>query len=154
MNASKRVEGLTAIVTAGGQGIGEAISKTLAREGARVAVADRNVGEATRVVAEITAAGGTAIMIEIDATKAASVARMVEITQAKWGAIDILVNGAGGFTRFATIADISEEEWDDAERLERVLRGAFGLGEIPADSPIYEDSSFEPATKAHADSRS
>jgi NAD(P)-dependent dehydrogenase (short-subunit alcohol dehydrogenase family) len=117
------VEGLTAIVTAGGQGIGEAISKTLAREGARVAVADRNVREATRVVAEITAAGGTAIMIEIDATKADSAARMVEMTQKQWGAIDILVNGAGGFTRFATIADISEEEWDHVIALN--LKSAF-----------------------------
>ena len=119
----RRVAGRTAIVTAGGQGIGAAISRTLAREGARVAVADRNQPEATRVVGEITAAGGTAMMIAIDATKADSVAQMTQAVLALWGQVDILVNGAGGFTRIAPIADISEEEWDHVINLN--LKSAF-----------------------------
>jgi 3-oxoacyl-[acyl-carrier protein] reductase len=123
MESNQRVAGRTAIVTAGGQGLGEAISKTLAREGARVAVADRNIGEASRVVGEISAAGGSAVMIEVDATSAASVARMTDEVLGQWGAIDILVNGAGGFDRFAPITDISEDEWDRVIDLN--LKSAF-----------------------------
>lgn len=123
MESAKRVAGRIAVVTAGGQGLGEAISKTLAREGARVAVADRNVAQASRVVDEIAAAGGSAMVIEVDATSAVSVARLVDAVLKQWGVIDILVNGAGGFTRFAPITDISEDEWDQVIALN--LKSAF-----------------------------
>jgi len=120
---SKRVDGLVAIVTAGGAGLGEAIAKTLAAEGAKVAVADFNATEAKRVVAEISAAGHTALMVEVDATNAASVQKMVDAAVARFGPIDILVNAAGGFTKFTPIAETTEEDWDHVINLN--LKSAF-----------------------------
>ena len=74
------------------------------------------------------------------------------------GILTVDVEHDGSVFREALVAFIKEEELEDAQRVERVLRGAFGLGEIPADSPIYElneESSFEPVvTKAQAASRS
>ena len=85
------------------------------------------------------------VVVPFEAVKA------VELLDA--GILTVDVEHRGKRLREALVAFISEEELDDARRLERVLRGAFGLGEIPADSPFYE-SSFEPVTKAHADARS
>jgi NAD(P)-dependent dehydrogenase (short-subunit alcohol dehydrogenase family) len=112
MESQGRLAGHVAIVTAGGQGIGEAIAKTFAREGARVAVADLNRAEAERVAGEITAAKGDAFAIEVDATKTAAVEAMVKSVLDRWATVDILVNAAGGFHRLAPITDITDEEWD------------------------------------------
>ena len=112
MGAAARFAGRVAIVTAGGQGIGEAAAKALASEGASVAVVDINLAEATRVGNEIEAAGGTALVLQVDVTRSAQVTKMVKAVSDRWGTVDILINGAGGFHRFAPITDISEEEWD------------------------------------------
>jgi NAD(P)-dependent dehydrogenase (short-subunit alcohol dehydrogenase family) len=112
MAQSGRLAGHVAIVTAGGQGIGEAISKTFAREGARVAVVDLNRAEAERVAGEIAKAQGDAVALEVDVTRTAAVEAMVKTVLERWGTVDILVNGAGGFHRLAPITDITDEEWD------------------------------------------
>ncbi|HEY4372234.1 MAG TPA: SDR family NAD(P)-dependent oxidoreductase [Burkholderiales bacterium] len=120
---SKRVEGLVAIVTAAGAGLGEAIAKTLGAEGASVAVADFNHADAQRVAGEISAAGSCARAFEVDATRAASVQAMADAAIAQWGRVDILVNCAGGFTKFTPIADTTEEDWDHVIALN--LKSAF-----------------------------
>jgi len=112
MAGTGKLSGLTAIVTAAGQGLGEAIAKTYAREGAAVAVVDINLPEAQRVGAEIEAAGGSALVLQADVTRSQEVTAMVKAVVDRWGTVDILVNGAGGFHRLAPITDISEEEWD------------------------------------------
>jgi len=112
MAGTGKLSGSTAIVTAAGQGLGEAIAKTFAREGAAVAVVDINLPEAQRVGAEIEAAGGSALVLQADVTQSREVTAMVKAVVDRWGTVDILVNGAGGFHRFAPITDISEEEWD------------------------------------------
>ncbi|MDB5902697.1 MAG: hypothetical protein JWM26_1575 [Betaproteobacteria bacterium] len=109
MAQSGRLAGHVAIVTAAGQGIGEAIAKTFAREGARVAVVDLNRAEAERVAAAI---GASAFAIEADVTRTPVVDAMVKAVVERWGSVDILVNAAGGFHRLAPITDISDEEWD------------------------------------------
>ncbi|MBI2291221.1 MAG: SDR family oxidoreductase [Betaproteobacteria bacterium] len=123
MAATGRLSGLTAIVTAAGQGLGEAIAKTFAREGAGVAVVDINLPEAQRVGAEIEAAGGAALVLQADVTRSQEVAAMVKAVVDRWETVDILVNGAGGFDRLAPITDISEEEWDRVINLN--LKTAF-----------------------------
>ena len=117
MTQAGRLAGHVAIVTAGGQGIGEAIAKTFAREGARVAVVDLNGGEAERVAREINAAKGEAVALETDVTVTEAVAKMVKSVLERWGTIDVLVNAAGGFHRLAPITDISDEEWDTVMRV-------------------------------------
>ncbi|MGZ5712028.1 MAG: SDR family NAD(P)-dependent oxidoreductase, partial [Burkholderiales bacterium] len=85
------------IVTAGGQGIGEAIAKTFAREGASVAVVDLDGNEAERVTAAIAADGGDAVALATDVTRTDAVNAMVEKVLSRWHTVDILVNAAGGF---------------------------------------------------------
>jgi len=109
MSQSGRLAGHGAIVTSGGQGIGEAIAKTFAREGAKVAVVDMNRTEAERVAGEI---GAEAIALDADVTHTAAVEAMVKTVLERWGTVDILVNAAGGFHRLAPITDITDEEWD------------------------------------------
>lgn len=112
MARSGRLAGAIAIVTAGGQGIGEAIAKTFAREGSSVAVVDLNGKDAERVAEDITAAGGDALALTTDVTRTDAVNAMVETVLSRWHAVDILVNAAGGFHRLAPITDITDEEWD------------------------------------------
>jgi len=110
--AAGRLAGEVAVVTAGGQGLGETIAKTFAREGASVAVVDIDLSGAQRVGAEIEARGGSALALRIDVTKSSEVAAMIQAVLERWGTIDILVNGAGGFHKFAPITEIEEEDWD------------------------------------------
>jgi 3-oxoacyl-[acyl-carrier protein] reductase len=112
MARSGRLAGSIAIVTAGGQGIGEAIARTFAREGASVAVADLNRTEAERVANGIKATGSDAFALEFDATRTDAVNNMVKTVLERCGTVDILVNAAGGFHRLAPITDITDEEWD------------------------------------------
>ena len=109
---SGRLNGSIVIVTAGGQGIGESISKTFAREGASVAVVDVNATEAERVTREIEAAGGKAMALQTDVTLTEAVAGMVKAVVDRWGTVDVLVNAAGGFHQLAMITEITDEEWD------------------------------------------
>ena len=100
-----------AIVTGGGGGIGSAIAKRLASEGAKIAVADLDTAAAQACAAAIAAKGGPAIPITADVTKKASVQQMVQDTLARWHRIDILINVAGGADR-KNVVDVTAEEWD------------------------------------------
>jgi len=112
MAQTGRLSGAVAIVTAGGQGIGEAIARSFAREGASVAVVDINRAEAERVAREIEAAKGKALALDTDVTRTDAVTDMVKKVIERWGTIDILVNAAGGFHRLSQITEITDEEWD------------------------------------------
>ena len=107
-----RLEGSVAIVTAGGQGIGDTIAQLFAREGASVAVVDMNKTEAERVAATITAAGGKAFAHVADVSRTETVNAMVKAVVERYGTVDILVNAAGGFHQLAPITEITDEEWD------------------------------------------
>jgi NAD(P)-dependent dehydrogenase (short-subunit alcohol dehydrogenase family) len=98
-----RLEGKTAIVTGGGSGIGRAICRRFAAEGASVVVADVVGERAEEVAAEI---GGRAV--QADVKVAADVARMVEAAER----VDVLVNNAGYGTA-NDLLEIDEESWDD-----------------------------------------
>ena len=118
-----RLTGATAIVTGASAGIGEAIARTFAREGAAVAIVSRNVSEANRVAAQIGEAGGAALVVPADVTKAVDVEGMVKTVLDRWGTIDVLVNGVGGWQRLAPVTKIEEEEWDRVIALN--LKSAF-----------------------------
>jgi 3-oxoacyl-[acyl-carrier protein] reductase len=93
---SKRLQGKTALVTGASRGIGAAIAKRLAADGANVAITyARGADAASAVVKEIERAGGTAIAIQADATKPEAVQAAVEKVVSAFGKLDILVNNAG-----------------------------------------------------------
>ena len=92
-----QLDGSVAIVTGAGRGIGRAIARVYAAEGAQVAVVSRTAGTVDEVVAGITDAGGTAIGITCDVGMKDEVFSAVERTIATFGRVDILVNNAQGF---------------------------------------------------------
>src|ERR1700680_2626063 len=93
---SKNLEGKIALVTGGSRGIGAAIAKRLAADGANVAITySKDADAAASVVKEIERAGQKAIAIQADAADADAVKAAVEKTFATFGRLDVLVNNAG-----------------------------------------------------------
>src|SRR5438034_722636 len=93
---SKKLEGKIALITGGSRGIGAAIAKRLAADGANVAITyTKGADAAASVVKEIERAGRKAIAIQADATNAGAVEAAVEKTVATFGRLDVLVNNAG-----------------------------------------------------------
>jgi 3-oxoacyl-[acyl-carrier protein] reductase len=90
------LSGKVAIVTGASKGIGAAIAKRLAADGARVVVNyARSVADADAVVHAITAAGGSAVAVKADLADPAQIASLVDAAMAAYGRLDILVNNAG-----------------------------------------------------------
>src|ERR1700740_2087611 len=93
---SKKLEGKSALVTGGSRGIGAAIAKRLAWDGANVAITyTKGADAAASVVKDIGRGGRKAIAIQADAADADAVEAAVEKTVATFGRLDILVNNAG-----------------------------------------------------------
>lgn len=105
-------EGKVAIVTGGGSGIGEAICKQLAANGAKVVVTDLNVAGAERVVDEITAAGGTAAPFEQNTAVAEENRAAVEFAVETYGSLNYAVNNAGIGGAQAPAGEVDLADWD------------------------------------------
>lgn len=101
------LDGRTAFVTGGSQGIGREIARTLAAEGADVAVAARGEG-IHETAADI---GDRALAVETDVTEESAVQSAIETTVAEFGGLDILVNNAGIAGPTARVEDVTVEEW-------------------------------------------
>ena len=90
-----RVANKVALVTGAASGMGAATARLLAREGAKVAVADMLEAEGKAVVAEITGTGGTAMFVRLDVTEEPEWEAAVGGVVGAWGRLDVLVNNAG-----------------------------------------------------------
>lgn len=108
----KGIRGAVAIVTGAAQGNGRAIALGLAREGARVACCDLQVGAVQDLAAAINAEGGEAIGLELDVAEAASCADAARAVAAGLGPTAILVNNAGIIRRTPPDAEGFAADWD------------------------------------------
>jgi 3-oxoacyl-[acyl-carrier protein] reductase len=118
----QNLEGKTAFVTGASQGIGRACALTLAKLGARVALAARNEGSLEAVAAEIAAAGGQAKPFLMDVSDEISIQSAAKAAIAHFGSIDILVNNAG-ITRDTLLLRMKRADWDAV--MTTNLTGAF-----------------------------
>ena len=110
---AKLLEGRVALVTGGGTGIGAAIAKRFAREGARVVICGRRAELLERVVKEIEVAGGSADAVPTDLTREESVRAFVRDAAERCGRLDVLVNNAVQMV-IKPIADMSLDDWRES----------------------------------------
>jgi NAD(P)-dependent dehydrogenase (short-subunit alcohol dehydrogenase family) len=128
---SARLAEKVAFVTGASRGIGEAIARRFASEGARVALAARNEAACQRIAREIERDGGTALPLGCDVTLPVSVSNAIAATVARWGRIHVLVNsaGLGGTT---PIEEADDSRWNsivstNLTAVFRVTREALGF---------------------------
>ena len=118
-----RLERKIAIVTGGGTGIGEAIAKVFAREGATVAITGRRKDQLERVVGDIERKGGQALALPGSVTSESDVQEAVATTVRSFGRLDILVNNAGNLFHTARLHETTDQIWD--ETFDVFMKGTF-----------------------------
>jgi NAD(P)-dependent dehydrogenase (short-subunit alcohol dehydrogenase family) len=121
--ASTRLSGKVALITGGSRGIGRAIARAYAREGAKVFICARNQTEVDRVVSEICGAGGQSDGSAGDIGKLEDARRIVQAAAQHFGGIDVLVNNASLLGPRVHIASYPPEAWEEVLRVN--LTGLF-----------------------------
>jgi short-subunit dehydrogenase len=111
-----------AIVTGGASGLGKASAKLLAREGAKVIIADNDKNHTKEVVDLIQAEGGIAVAFDCDVSQSAQVSQLVEFTIDQFKSIDVLMHGAGICPRMPYL-EMTDDEWSRVLRIN--LDGTF-----------------------------
>jgi 3-oxoacyl-[acyl-carrier protein] reductase len=117
-----RLRAKTAIVTGAAQGIGAAVARAFAEEGARLCAVDLRLDGAEALAAKLRAGGADAMAVACDVARRDQVDAMVDAATRRFGSIDILVNNAG-ITRPAMLHKMSEAQWDEVIAVH--LKGCF-----------------------------
>lgn len=117
-----KLTGQIALVTGAGRGIGRAIARTLASEGATLVLAARTVSELDRVRDEIEAGGAKALVVRADVTREKDVEKLFGEVRSRYDRLDILVNNAG-IGRFVNVRDMNVDDFDAMWALN--MRGLF-----------------------------
>ncbi len=120
----KVLEGKVAIVTGSGRGIGEAVARAYAAQGAKGVVADMNRENAEMVAADIRKQGGQAMAVACNVAERAQVDQMAAEVKAKFGPVDVLVNNAG-ITRTAMLHKMTPQQWNEVIGVH--LTGSFNM---------------------------
>src|ERR1700719_2377743 len=132
-----RLSNQVAIVTGAGRNIGAEISKTLATEGAKVALVDLAKSRGEKVAAEILNAGGEAAAFAADVAIEADIARAAAAVVKRWGRVDILINNAA-ISDNKSILDITKEQWDAVIAV--TLTGPFLMSQHAARQMVAQGS--------------
>ncbi len=122
------LKGQVAIVTGGGRGIGRAIARRFASEGAAVVVSARTETEIKQVADEIERAGGKAAAVTADVGQEADCEKIVAAARSAFGAVHILVNNAAIYGPVQPVEKWSARDWDDVMAVN--LRGPMLLSKL------------------------
>lgn len=141
-----------ALVTGGSKGIGAAICRQLAQEGARVIICARPSAALSALATEINGSGGICAAVPVDVFDAAAIATAVEVAAARWGSLDILVNNVGGALRFGGFEELSDEDWTRAYefnvlsvvRFTRAALPHLRLSQLPRIINVSSTSALQP----------
>ena len=117
-----RLQGKTALITGGAQGIGKSIALSMAKEGAGIGIADVNLEIAQQTAEEVKALGVKSIALKLDVSNQKSVTEAFNAFKTEFGSLDILINNAG-ITRDAILLRMKEEDWDAVLNIN--LKGSF-----------------------------
>ncbi len=110
---SKRLEGRISVVTGASRGIGYAIARQMAVDGAHVIAVARTVGGLEELDDEIKAAGGSATLVPADLRDMEAIDRLGAAIHERWGRLDILVGNAGMLGKLSPVGHIEATVWDE-----------------------------------------
>ena len=125
-----RLENKVIVITGAGSGIGKETALLLAKEGAKVVVADVNEKGGEETTADIKKNGGEAFFAKLDVTSREQSKQMVKTTLEKYGRIDVLINNAG-IVQDAFLSKMTEEQWDKVINVN--LKGVFNCTQAVVD---------------------
>jgi len=112
-----RMDDIRVLITGAASGIGAACARRMARDGARLLLADLN-GEGAKTLADELGQAS----VQVDVTRAADIERMLDLAYQLWGRLDVVFNNAG-IAEVRPLLDVAEEEWD--RMLATNLRAVF-----------------------------
>ena len=137
MTGGKALAGRAVVVTGGTRGIGLAIARALAEDGASVVVSGRDAARLDAAVKEIESLSGSALGVAADQSKREDCDRLMDAAKERFGRVDVVVNNAG-ITRDQLLVRMKDDDWDQV--MDTNLRGVFLMTRAAAKSMMRQRS--------------